>query len=47
MPFEDYSAAVKACNLDIDVDGLYEEYAMVEGSNVHQKGKVATVRNDI
>lgn len=32
VPFEDYSAAVQACNLDIDMDGLYEEYAMVEGS---------------
>ena len=32
VPFEDYSAAVQACNLDIDMDGLYEEYARVEGS---------------
>ncbi|CAL8298766.1 unnamed protein product [Gadus morhua 'NCC'] len=31
VPFEDYSAAVQACNLDIDMDGLYEEYARVEG----------------
>ncbi|KAK0155368.1 hypothetical protein N1851_002272 [Merluccius polli] len=32
VPFEDYSAAVQACNLDIDMDGLYEEYAVVEGT---------------
>lgn len=31
--YEEYSDAVQACNLkDIDMDGLYEKYAMVEAS---------------
>ena len=32
VPFEDYSDAVQVCNLDIDMDWLYEKYAMVEDS---------------
>ncbi|ROL49407.1 hypothetical protein DPX16_15733 [Anabarilius grahami] len=33
VSYEEYSDAVQACNLkDIDMDGLYEEYAMVKAS---------------
>lgn len=30
VPFDQFSEAVKACRLDVDLDGLYEEYSFVE-----------------
>lgn len=30
VPFEQFSEAVRACKLDVDMDGLYEEYSFVE-----------------